>query len=51
MKKLSYELEMKSVIPIKDGLNRESESKVVHISVLLTNFLFSDSTQKACILN
>ena len=38
--KLSYALEKKSIIPVKDSRNRESE--VVYISVLLTIFLFSD---------
>ena len=46
MLKLSYALEKKSIIPVKDSRNCESESKVFYISTLLTIFLFSDATQK-----
>ena len=44
--KLSYVLEKKSIIPVKDSRNFESESKG-GLYIDITNiFLFSDSTQK-----
>ena len=44
--KLSYALEKKSVIPVKNARNCESESKGRLYVDIINHFLFTDSTQK-----